>query len=323
MDDIDVIDLTSSQNAVVAADASEATRREPCHFWTLPLEIRDTIFEILYGDRGTVRMMGRAYWLCQENSRKRSNRRRFVPKAFPNTIVHDLLVTKQYFEEAIRVWTKRKHFQFGSFLDFGFSVSKGLGIDVLLTRNIRSIIVEAQCWDVGADFNALMPALRHITVNLTAISFHYDNEKCMWDDDFSDVELASHRNIAPFLECRGLRSFTINWRLLSKVLTTTEQAKVGVFQAQVHRLVNDVVSQPRRSSWVSASHTTFRHALEEARRSKLEQTSATPPPEESSGEADGPLHDNDIPETEDALLRLFLTRPQATLAWNTQASHPL
>ena len=50
-------------------------------FWNLPLEVRDMIYELVYGDRRAIKVKSRTTWARDEKSRRRSDTRDFKVSA--------------------------------------------------------------------------------------------------------------------------------------------------------------------------------------------------------------------------------------------------
>lgn len=229
-----------------------------------------------------------------------------------------LLVSKQYFEEAIRIWAQSKVFYIDLAHKLNHVLDTGSAIERHLLRHIKSLRTSDRS---SAHYKAIarMSSLQHVTMApLDEWWFHHDSEKSIWYDDFTDHELAKDRNIQVVLTYRGLRSLTCGWQEPYREWTPSERSKWESFKKQVQKLIDDVVSQPKEQTNATMPHWTFAQALEEA--SKAGQatkslassmsTPAVPAPQSPT-----PLTDNEVPETETGLLRLFMTRPQALTAW--------
>lgn len=59
--------------------ATKASDEQPrCMFWRLPLEMRDMIYDLVYGEMRQIRVETRSNWLQHEQFLKNSSRTRHV-----------------------------------------------------------------------------------------------------------------------------------------------------------------------------------------------------------------------------------------------------
>lgn len=227
-----------------------------------------------------------------------------------------LLVSKQYFEEAIRVWARSKVFSFKTYYELDTVLKTGNAIERHLLRHITSLVLDGG-GTIIPEARRSMPALQHVTPPpWNEFSFHYYIDKTIWHDDFSDVELAQHEDIKPFLTFRGLRSFTIRWDDPHRDFKPEEKLRWERFQLQVKQLLDDVVLQPREKTEPTTPPWTLDQAFEEAKQAKEKCLRSSGFSEDQARLLAAPLSDDEVPETEKELLRLVLTRPRAMMAWH-------
>lgn len=240
------------------------------------------------------------------------------PGVFPATFMGDLLVSKQYVDEAIRVWAQTKTFYFNRYYDVDPVLDSGSAIERHLLRHIRSFVI--------SDGELILPkpaivmsSLQYVTMPFNEMLFHCDIDKSIWHDNFTDLELVQDCQIAALLKFRGLRSLTVNWGRPIETSKPEEKAHGEKFQLQVQSLVDDVVLQPREKMGATTSPWNFQHALTEAKKARNSGRSSMMKPADQAGQNATPLRDNEVPGTENELLRLFLTRPRAMMAWHKDA----
>lgn len=306
----------------------------------LPAELRNMIYDLCYGEQGDIKVMRRRTWEWLEKMKEADWEDYEVcltsiqgniscscsclssqPNPFPTTFLAHLLVSKQYFDEAVQVWAQRKVFIFSSDLDGAFAAfATGTAAERHLLRSIRTLKVGGYFPSEDRTITSVLSLQyfpRPFSRSTLDFILDYTRDKSIRHDDF--LEVAPKLMVDSWLKYRGMRSLTIQWRLLFFISVEHEEGWREEwwfrFYHQVQKLVNDMILQPREQTSATTRPWTFDCALKEAMaaRDARHKFMPTPTPTPTVSDTDtifpAPLEDSEIPSAEAELLRIALTLP--------------
>lgn len=327
----------ASEQALAAVEG-KGTLTAPSDLRPLPLpaELRNMIYDLCYGEQGEIKVMRRRTWewlekmkeadwedfeVCltsiQENISCSCSCLSSQPNPFPTTFLAHLLVSKQYFDEAVQVWAQRKVFTFSSDLDGAFAAfATGTAAERHLLRSIRTVKVGGYFPSEDRTITSVLSLQyfpRPFSRSTLDFILDYIRHKSIRHDDF--LEVAPKLMVDSWLKYRGMRSLTIQWRLLFFISVEHEgnwrEKSLFRFYHQVQKLVNDMILQPREQTSATTRPWTFDCALKEAMAARDARHKSMPTPTVSDTDTifPAPLEDSEIPTAEAELLRIALTLP--------------
>lgn len=232
-----------------------------------------------------------------------------------------MLVSKQFFEEAARVWVKSKTFQVDHVVTLGNMRWPAPEVDRALLQHISSLKITRASNDFHEQVEWL-PNLLDVTSTVYPRELRY-GDKVAGLDDYTDEELLTTSYARAMLPMRGLRSLTIEDEYCHKLAKPEELAKWKKLVQQLRRLLCDTVTHPREPSGSNKPPVSFNAALAAAMAAKKGGKHIPLPPTWTSTGTFKSLEFHEIPETEDEVMRLVLSRPKATLEWMRNAKSQL
>lgn len=314
----------------------DALTPPPDIFFTLPLEIRDMIYELVYGGERTVKVVMRKEWQESERRQKMYLQEDFLvlilfdysrmilisfqPTPFAESPLGHLLVNKQYFEEACRVWIRNTTFCFDSEWTMEKFVNCQDPIHRLTLHSVAKIISNdsialEHIWKKKArDLQSLRSLSTPFSKSLLCSDIP---NKRPWLCDYTDVELASIGHLRSMLAFRGLRNLELRWPPFEEARKPSDQHRLAQFKIQVQRLIDDVVTQPREESSTNLRTETLDEAFQQRKDFTAAQLQQQLLEESKIVNA---LPEREVPRSEEQMLRLCLTRPKALFKWIRDAA---
>ncbi|KAK5125225.1 hypothetical protein LTR85_000901 [Meristemomyces frigidus] len=289
-----------------------------CMFWKLPPELRDIIYDLVYGEARQLRVQMRFMWKYEQNIQKRYNRATHKATSFPDCVVSHLLVSKQYFDEAAHAYFRKKTLriqcwsELARFADGKSPVQRELAS--LVTRLDMSNSSSSAPYYVQKLDN--LPNLSGLIIRIDESTITPTEDKVPWLDDMADAELIQCQPLAGFIQLRGFPDVEIRAGTSCKSYVTNAQeaARLTRHLDKAEDFIRQAATKPRPAPQQSLHPVGIAKALElVAHSTPLRRGCALE--QESHAERGASLEDDDVLRSADAFVRLFLSRPQGVFAW--------
>lgn len=159
------------------------------------------------------------------------------------------------------------------------------------------------------------PKLRELRISLSSFTITPGDEVLLpWLDDLSDVDLIQCGALKDLMQLRGLRKLEIKKSGRSNLTDPEEIARLAKHLDRAETLIRQESAKPRPVSLQCDYPMGISRAL--SLTSDTRQLShGHALVEEARAERGPALTDDDVPQTPDGLVGLFLSRPQDVLAW--------
>jgi hypothetical protein len=238
-----------------------------------------------------------------------------VTQPFSESIVSHLLISKQFFDEAVSVF-----FRDLKLLTDLYTLSRMEQSSNHTEREIFNHLQSVALWSFGfhtPDYvRALvnLPHLREVTMELTYQILGTPDDEDAWSRPLMEAELVRCPTMKALLDLRGLRRLDISKNTrYSGPISLEEKAILQANLDQAEKLIRNQAFKPRPKGAKVKHPRGIAQALKSAK-------FFNPLPPRSSlaleaGQAPKPLRDNQIPSDPSAFVRLMLDRPQDLLAW--------
>ncbi|KAK3613507.1 hypothetical protein LTR56_027841 [Elasticomyces elasticus] len=300
--------------------ASNETQ-QPCHFFALPVEIQDMIFELAY-PMMNAKIIFKCDWQEEQDDLYKKDRTNYVPAAFPDYKVSEFVVSKKFFVGAARAYIGAQHWT-------DDTTSTLLADQCGLFHEYARHISLPDTYLVGDA--AKCPRLASLDVELDAYDFDDMRRGLhMWEDicqgsDFEGLETTTQ--LLRLTRVTSLKSLKFTAARTCSLFANTAakeqmwQDNVGRYQEYICKQLDqhkeplaDRMNQEPGGPLYMKSRVCFD--------SKVLLPEGTPLPGSLSA-VTGSLADSDIPETQHELLEMVKQRGPEFVAWIQRAKTAL
>lgn len=166
------------------------------------------------------------------------------------------------------------------------------------------------------------PKLRNLSISLSRDTLVSDCDKQPWLDDFDDTELLQCEDLRECLEIRAIPELKITISERERLTTPAEERQL---RANLERAEVMIRREAAKPSAVARNHV---HPMGIANALALVAPSRAPYmisnlKKETDASAISSLSDEQVPESPNEFVQLFLSRPQDMLAWVKDAKRRL
>lgn len=243
-------------------------------------------------------------------------------RRFPESALTGMLVSKQYFSEASRLYVRTRTFSFDHGLDLNEAAEKGCAINRAVIKLARSIKIRAPT-SRSMGTLARFPNLAFLEVLLSAGELGLDGDgydMLPWRDEYSDLDLIRLPVTAELLKLRGLAEVAVKESNASVNQTPERQQRVEQLLGRLEKFLKDVITQPRAAQDV-ANNIPSIYDLLTCKSLQVSRPIQTPFKDHSDGT--DTISIADLPRTEAEFARMFFSRPHALFKCFQDATHHL
>ncbi|KAK5739412.1 hypothetical protein LTR17_005317 [Elasticomyces elasticus] len=295
--------------------------QQPCHFFALPVEIQDMIFELAY-PMTNAKIVFKCDWQEEQDDLYKKDRTNYVPAAFPDYKVSELMVSKKFFVGAARAYMGAQHWT-------DDTTSALLGDQCGLFYEYARHISLPDTFLMGDP--AKCPRLASIEVELDAYDFddmrrglHMWEDICQ-DSDFEGLETTTQ--LLRLSRCPSLKSVKFTAARTCSLFANTA-VKEQMWQDNVRRYQEYIFKQLDQHKEPLADTMVQKPGGPLYMKSRVCFDSKVLLPEGnpllgSVTAITGSLADSDIPETEHELLEMVKQRGPDFVAWIQRAKTAL
>ncbi|KAK3070791.1 hypothetical protein LTR53_009825 [Teratosphaeriaceae sp. CCFEE 6253] len=297
-----------------------------CFWWKLPRELRDMIYSLAYSQSRKIKVMLRRGWLSRETRRRRRDRcdqSKVKPHIFPSSIVEALLVSKEYFDEALPQFFGDTTILLSTWQNLQNMAYPGGWVEKHLLANIRSIDIDGNIYVDESHIESLTAfprlAILGMTLGYSYFSTLGEDGECHSDHDIDldDAKILQNPNTQAFTQIRGLRRIEIAKLEWTHDLTAEGVAALGRNYDRAATIIRQQVMREHVLDPLASYPVGIADALEMTKRDARPQEACKPAGlgTEAQQRALEPLEDAEVPETGNEFVQLFLSRPNDVLAW--------
>ncbi|KAK4897541.1 hypothetical protein LTR27_004685 [Elasticomyces elasticus] len=293
----------------------------PCHFFALPVEMQDMIFELAYPTTNA-KIIFKHEWQEEQDDLYKRDRTSYVPAAFPDYKVSELMVSKKFFVGAARAYMGAQHWT-------DDTTSALLADQCGLFYEYARHISLPDTWLVGDAANC--PRLASLEVELDGYDFDDMRRGLhMWEDicqasDFEGLETTTQ--LLRLTRVTSLKSVKFTAARTCSLFANTA-AKEQMWQDNVRRYQEYICKQldqhkePLAERMIQKLGGPLYMKSRVCFDSKVLLPEGNPLPGSVTA-VTGSLADGDIPETEDELLAMVKQRGPDFVAWIQRAKTAL
>ena len=220
----------------------------------------------------------------------------------------DILVSKQYLDEAARIYVKSKSFVFPTSADLLDALKKGCIINRTVLHHMSSVQVHAAC-EFGILILMDLARVSTIEVGFDEAQLEIDDEKVPRRDDYSDLDLIRIPVVAELLQLRGLKDITVKEAFALDLDGPERRQRVDQLLSRIQQLLTSVVTQSKGPKNVEAKVQSVQELL--AGGVNLNDRRASYEPVEVRDDTNGMLAEENLPQNESEFIKLFFSRPHA------------
>ncbi|TKA74944.1 hypothetical protein B0A55_04947 [Friedmanniomyces simplex] len=259
------------------------------------------IYAMVYEQARDFETAFRATWREDEEERQlRRNGKDYTPGRFHASFAENLVVSKQYFDEALPYLFNGKTMKLGCWLEVSMLALTKSPVDRYLYTAITSMDIDDARYVIPQNIKSLaaFPGLKTLKIPL----------------DMDDAAILQRPHIQAFARVRGISHLQVTKIKPQDLEDSDIIAALYRNLDRAERIVRQLVSREQVISSVSDHPASIAEALamakehEPHRRPSRLELGAQQPSEKL-------LQDADIPLTPDAFVPLFLSRPHDVLAW--------